>query len=70
MKKTIMITTTTYRYIDIEVTEEEYFNDLIEDLNTEIENGFNFDLVFYNMDLDNYNAIVIDDYEEEEIEIK
>ena len=36
MKKTIMITTTTYRYIEVYVTDEDYFNDLVNDLNIQM----------------------------------
>ena len=67
MKKTIMITTTTYRYIEVDVTDEDYFNDLVNDLNIQMQNNSNFDMVFYNMDLEDYNCEVLNDYFEEEI---
>ena len=70
MKKTIMITTTTYRYIEVDVNDEYYFNDLVNDLNIQMQNNSKFDMVFYNMDIEDYNCAVLDDYLEEEIDIK
>ena len=39
-----MITTTTYRYIEVDVTDEDYFNDLVNDLNIQMQNNSNFDI--------------------------
>ena len=56
--------------LTVDVTDEDYFNDLVNDLNIQMQNNSNFDMVFYNMDLEDYNCEVLDDYFEEEIDIK
>lgn len=72
MKKRILVTHTTYRYIDVEIPDEELFNDLIEDLNIvkEKDDIVNFDTILEDIDLDCYSCEIIDDIEEEEISIE
>ena len=72
MKKRILVTHTTYRYIDVEIPDEDLFNDLIEDLNIvkEKDDIVNFDTILEDIDLDCYSCKIIDDIEEEEISIE
>ena len=77
MKKRILVTTTTQRYIAIDIPDEENFNELEEDLNILLEKEINegvglpsFDMLLDDIDLECYECVIMNEFEEKEMSIE